>query len=167
MTADPNPARDDLLATVEQSQPGLRGLLGWVNRTLEFRTGVGASRLPIGYFANVVDLGGGQGLAISTDGVGTTLLLAQLLDRYDTIGIDCVAMNVNDVLCVGARPIAMVDYLATQEVDPEVLDAISVGLVDGARQADISIPGGEIAQLRDVVRGVREGSGFDLAGAAI
>jgi len=123
-------------------------------------------RLDFGYYANVVDVGG-IGIALTTDSVGSKVLIAQLLDRYDTIGIDCVAMNVNDLICVGARPIAMVDYLATQEVDAEVLDAISVGLVEGARQAGISIPGGEIAQLRDVVRGVREGSGFDLAGAAI
>ena len=91
---------------VERARRGLHGLLGWVRRSGELRQGRGAGLLPIGYFANVVDLGGGQGLAISTDGVGTKLLIAQRLDRYDTIGVDCVAMNVNDVLCVGAEPLA-------------------------------------------------------------
>jgi phosphoribosylformylglycinamidine cyclo-ligase len=90
-----------------------------------------------------------------------------MLDRYDTVGIDCVAMNVNDLLCVGAEPLAMLDYVAVQEADPEMLTAIGKGLYEGARQANISIPGGEIAQVRELITGVREGRGFDLAGACV
>jgi phosphoribosylformylglycinamidine cyclo-ligase len=81
--------------------------------------------------------------------------------RYDTIGIDCIAMNVNDLICVGAKPLSLVDYIAVHKVDSEMLDAIAIGLANGAEQAGISISGGEIAQLEDVVRG------FDLSGTAV
>jgi phosphoribosylformylglycinamidine cyclo-ligase len=108
--------------------------------------------LPNGFFANVLDVGGGQGLAISTDGVGTKVLVAHALGRYDTIGIDLVAMNVNDVLCVGAEPVALVDYIAVSSADATLLEQFAIGLVEGARQARISIPGGEIAQVRELLR---------------
>jgi len=100
-------------------------------------------------------------LAICTDGVGSKAIIAQLMDRYDTIGIDCIAMNVNDLICVGAQPISLVDYIAVERVNAQVLDAIAIGLAEGAAQAGISISGGEIAQLEDVVHG------FDLAGMAV
>ncbi len=144
----------------------LKNLLGWVRKTADHRTGTGRSLLDVGYFASVLDIGRGQGLALSTDGVGTKILVAELAERYDTIGVDCVAMNVNDLICVGAEPIAMLDYLAVQDTDPEVASQIGKGLYEGAREAEIIIPGGELAQLRDMVKGVRENSGIDLAGAA-
>src|ERR1700756_2594475 len=76
----------------------------------------GAVKLPIGYFANVVDVCG-HGIAISTDGVGSKAMIATMLGKYDTIGIDCVAMNVNDVICVGAKPVSMVDYIAIAKAE--------------------------------------------------
>jgi len=151
---------------IEGVEVGLQRLTARLRSTWPPIDGLGAVQLDFGYYANVIDVGG-LGIAITTDSVGSKVLIAQMLDRYDTIGIDCVAMNVNDLVCVGARPLSMVDYIAIQEADPGVLDAISVGLVEGARLAGVSIPGGEIAQLRDVVRGARDGSGFDLVGAAI
>lgn len=154
-------------STRTPAQRGLLGLLGWVGQTLTFRTGPGASVLPIGYFANVVDLGRGQGLAISTDGVGTKLLIAQMLDRYDTIGIDCVAMNVNDILCVGAEPLALVDYLAVECPRPRLLEQIGKGLYEGARQAGVTIVGGELAEMPAVIHGERPGYGFELAGTCV
>ncbi|MBI4573831.1 MAG: phosphoribosylformylglycinamidine cyclo-ligase [candidate division NC10 bacterium] len=150
--------------TVEE-ETALAGLLKWVGKTLEF--GARRSALDFGYFASVLDLGNGLGLALSTDGVGSKLLVAQLLDKYDTIGIDCVAMNVNDVLCVGAEPLCMLDYIAVQEADRDLLEQIGKGLYEGARQANISIPGGEISQIREIIKGEREGRGFDLAGACV
>jgi phosphoribosylformylglycinamidine cyclo-ligase len=90
-----------------------------------------------------------------------------MMDRYDTIGIDCVAMNVNDLLCVGAKPVSMVEYIGVQDPHPDMLDAISVGLCEGATQAEVSIPGGEISQLPEVITGHRDGYGFDLVGMAI
>jgi len=120
----------------------------------------GAVKLPIGYFANVIDVAG-HGIAISTDGVGSKTMIAAMLGKYDTVGIDCVAMNVNDVVCVGATPVSLVDYIAADKVDAAMLDAIAVGLCEGARRAGVSISGGETAQLPDMV------AGFDLAGTAI
>ena len=124
------------------------------------------SEVGIGHFAAVVRVGPLQ-LALTTDGVGTKLLLAQLADRYDTVGIDCVAMNVNDLICVGAKPVAMLDYMAVESADPEVFGAIGKSLAEGARQAGISIVGGETAQVRDMVRGAVKGKGIDLVGMAL
>jgi phosphoribosylformylglycinamidine cyclo-ligase len=84
-----------------------------------------------------------------------------MMRKYDTIGIDCVAMNVNDMICVGAEPLSLVDYIALHETDAAMLDAVAVGLVEGARQARVSISGGETAQLKDIV------TGFDLVGMAV
>jgi phosphoribosylformylglycinamidine cyclo-ligase len=148
-----------------KEEAALAGLLTWVGKTLAF--GRYRSALDFGYFATVLDMGNNLGLALSSDGVGTKLLVAEMLDKYDTVGIDCVAMNVNDLLCVGAEPLAMLDYIAVQEADPAMLEAIGKGLYEGARQANISIPGGEIAQVRELITGVREGRGFDLAGACV
>jgi len=115
--------------------------------------------LASGHYANVVGIDDRTGIAVTTDGVGTKLLVAEQLGRWDTVGIDCVAMNVNDVICVGARPLAMVDYLAVDSADAEVAGAIGAGLARGAELAGIEIVGGELAQLGELVRGL------DLAGA--
>jgi phosphoribosylformylglycinamidine cyclo-ligase len=123
--------------------------------------------LPLGYFANVLQISPELGLAISTDGVGTKILIAQALDKYDTVGIDCVAMNANDILCVGARPVSMVDYIAVQRAEPRLLEELAKGLCAGARQASINIPGGEIAQVREMLQGCRDGYGFDLVGTCV
>ncbi len=77
------------------------------------------SELGVGHFAAVIRVGSIQ-LALTTDGVGTQLLVAQLANRFDTVGIDCVGMNVNDLLCVGATPLAMLDYIAVESADPDV-----------------------------------------------
>jgi phosphoribosylformylglycinamidine cyclo-ligase len=145
---------------------GLDALLRWVRPTF------GHARdarpvLDVGYFANVVPVAPNLGVAISTDGVGTKLLVAQALGRYDTVGIDCVAMNVNDVLCLGARPVALVDYIALEEATPAVLDALGRGLAHGCEVAGVSCPGGELAQVREMLRGARPGSALDLVGTAI
>jgi phosphoribosylformylglycinamidine cyclo-ligase len=115
--------------------------------------------LASGHYANVVRLDERTGIALSTDGVGTKLVLAEQLGRWDTVGIDCVAMNVNDVICVGAEPLAMVDYLAVDRADAEISRAIGEGLARGASLAGIEIVGGELAQLGEIV------NGLDLAGA--
>lgn len=145
----------------------LSGLLSWVNRTLPFRRGVGEPVLGIGFYANVLRIADNLGLAISTDGVGTKILVAEMMRKYDTIGIDCIAMNANDVICVGAEPLAMVDYLAVQEARPDVLEQIGRGLYEGAVQANISIPGGELAQLKDMIAGIHPNEGIDLMGTCV
>jgi len=120
----------------------------------------------VGHFAAVVQVGPLQ-LALTTDGVGTKLLLAQLAGRYDTVGIDCVAMNVNDLICVGATPVAMLDYIAIETADPDVFAEIGRGLAEGARQAGVSIVGGETAQVPDMLKGAVEGKAIDLVGMAL
>jgi phosphoribosylformylglycinamidine cyclo-ligase len=102
-----------------------------------------------------------MGLALSTDTVGTKMVVAERLGRYDTIGIDCVAMNVNDVICVGAEPIAMLDFILTERADPEICEQLGIGLARGAELAGVEIPGGEIAQVGDIV------SGQELGGSCV
>jgi phosphoribosylformylglycinamidine cyclo-ligase len=116
--------------------------------------------LPSGHYANVIRLDDEVGIALSTDGVGTKLLLAQQLHRWDTVGIDCVAMNVNDLICVGAEPLAMLDYIAFPSADAEIAHQLGIGLRRGAELAGIEIPGGELAQLGEIV------TSLDLVGAA-
>jgi phosphoribosylformylglycinamidine cyclo-ligase len=148
-------------------EAGLKALLRWVNKTLEFRKGLGEAKANIGYFANVIDIGHGLGLAITTDGVGSKIIIAQMMGKYDTLGIDCVAMNVNDVICVGAEPLALVDCLSIEEPNAELLEQIGKGLYEGAKQANISIVGGEIAQVKDLIKGYKPGMGFELTGTCI
>jgi phosphoribosylformylglycinamidine cyclo-ligase len=112
-----------------------------------------------GHYASVIKLDERTGIALSTDGVGTKLMVAEELGHFDSIGIDCVAMNVNDVICVGAEPLAMLDYIAIDRADPAVCAEVGVGLARGAELAGVEIPGGELAQLGEMVRGV------DVSGA--
>ncbi len=152
---------------LDNQEIGLARLLKWISKTESFRKDVGKALLEPRYFANVVKITEDLGIAISTDGVGTKIIVAELMDKYDTIGIDCVAMNVNDVLCVGATPISMVDYIAVEKAKPEVLEKLAKGFYEGAKQAQINIPAGEIAQLGEMIKGAAEGSGFDLVGTCI
>jgi phosphoribosylformylglycinamidine cyclo-ligase len=101
-----------------------------------------------GHYAALVKLND-TAIAMSTDGVGSKILIAKMMEKYDTVGIDCIAMVVNDILCVGAEPIALVDYLAAE------------GLVKGAELSKISIIGGETASLPEIIKD------FDLAGTGI
>jgi phosphoribosylformylglycinamidine cyclo-ligase len=119
-----------------------------------------------GHYAAVIALDDETGIALSADGVGSKVIVAEQLERYDTVGIDCVAMNVNDLVCVGAEPVALLDYIALEDADPDVLRQIAVGLKAGAEQAGIEIPGGEVAQLPELIRGHPSPRGFDLAAAA-
>jgi phosphoribosylformylglycinamidine cyclo-ligase len=124
------------------------------------------SLLRSGHYAAVIEFAG-TGLAICTDGVGSKVIVAEQLGRYDGVGIDCVAMNVNDLICVGAEPVALVDYIAVEDADPDVLRQIAVGLKEGAEQAGVEIVGGEVAQLPELIRGHPSPRGFDLAAASI
>jgi phosphoribosylformylglycinamidine cyclo-ligase len=120
-----------------------------------------------GHYAAVIEVAPGLGVALCTDGVGSKLILAEQLGRLDTVGVDCVAMNVNDIVCVGAEPLAMVDYIAVEAVDEEALRSIAVGLKRGAELAGVEIPGGELAVLPELLRGHPSPGGFELSGTAI
>jgi len=135
--------------------------------TLQLRTGVGRSVLSHGYYASALRINDDLALACCTDGVGSKLLVAERMGRYDTIGIDCIAMNVNDLICIGAEPLAMLDYIGIERLAPGVLAEVAKGLAEGARQARITIPGGETAQLPEIIRGTEPGKGIDLVGTAI
>jgi len=112
------------------------------------------------HYAGVIDCGD-FGISITTDGVGSKILVAEAIKKFDTIGIDCVAMNVNDLLAIGSEPLAMVDYIATEKPDEWIMAEIAKGLEEGCRIANITLLGGETATLPEIVRG------FDLAGTAI
>ncbi|MCX6385273.1 MAG: phosphoribosylformylglycinamidine cyclo-ligase [Solirubrobacterales bacterium] len=128
--------------------------------------GPSRSVLGSGHYANVLRVAPNLGIAVGTDGVGSKVIVAEETGRFDTVGIDCVAMNVNDLICVGAEPIALVDYIAVEAADPEMLRQIAVGLKVGAEAAGVEIPGGELAILPELIRGHPSPSGFDLCGAA-
>lgn len=151
----------------ERAEEGLHKIVERVRKTWIPAEGIGSVKLDIGQFANIIQFSEQEGLCITTDGVGSKALIATLLGSYDTIGIDCVAMNVNDILCVGARPLSLVDYIAVRDPDPRLLDALASGLCDGAAQAGISVSGGEIAQLPDMLAEHKYGHTFDLVGTAV
>ncbi len=112
------------------------------------------------HYAGVIDCGD-FGIAITTDGVGSKILVAEAMNKFDTIGIDCVAMNVNDLIAIGAEPLAMVDYIAIEKPDERIMAEIAKGLEEGCRIANITLLGGETATLPEIIKG------FDLAGTAI
>jgi len=118
---------------------------------------VGAAGEFEGDFAGLLDIGD-RYLALAADGVGTKLLVAEAIDDYSTIGIDCIAMNANDLVAAGVEPVAFVDYLAVEEPDDETAEQIGEGLRVGAERAGVALVGGETAVMPDVIRGL------DIAG---
>jgi phosphoribosylformylglycinamidine cyclo-ligase len=124
------------------------------------RKGFGAPMTEIGHYAGLLDMGS-FALAMTTDGVGSKVLIANAIKKWDTVGIDCIAMNVNDLYAIGAEPIAFVDYLAVEQVDPERAGQLAIGLQRGAELSNMTIVGGETASLPEIIKG------FDLAGTAI
>ena len=141
-----------------------RLLASRLESTFKTRKGrVGWPLFPIGHYAGLVHLGHGRVLSLHTDSVGTKVLVAQMMGKYDTIGIDCVAMCVNDLICTGAEPISFLDYMAMSKPDSNIVEEVAVGLVKGAREAEIAIVGGETAIVPDLLS---EKGGFDLVGFA-
>ena len=110
-----------------------------------------------GDFAGLLDIGD-RYLALAADGVGTKLLVAEALGDYSTVGIDCIAMNANDLVAAGVTPVAFVDYLAVDDPDDAVAEQVGEGLSTGADIADVHLLGGETAVIPEVVKGL------DLAG---
>lgn len=136
-----NEAIDALLSNVKQRRKGIGKPLG-------------------GHYAGMIDFGE-FALVLCTDGVGSKVMIASELKKWDTVGIDCVAMNVNDAICVGAEPLAFVDYLAIEDPKPEITKEIGKGLEKGMELSNISLISGETASLPDIIKG------FDLAGTCL
>ncbi len=116
-----------------------------------------------GHYAGLIEIGE-KVMALHTDGVGTKILIAQLMGKYDTIGIDCIAMNVNDIICVGSKPLGYLSYVALQKTNDLLLKELTKGLVKGARLSKIAIIGGETAILPDIITGKGNDYNFDIAG---
>lgn len=121
-------------------------------------------KLPYG---NIFPIGNGYFLDLVIEGVGTKVLVAQLAGKYDTIGVDGVAMAVNDVVRSGAKPLAIADNIHVQVSDPRLVRELLKGIAKGAIEAGCVVPGGEIGDVAEVVKGLVEGKGFDMVVAAI
>ncbi|UCD14169.1 MAG: phosphoribosylformylglycinamidine cyclo-ligase [Thermoplasmatales archaeon] len=140
---------------IEKEEQAIKGILSTIKSQ---RKGIGK---PLGgHYAGMIEFGQ-YALVLCTDGVGSKVKIASELKKWDTIGIDCIAMNVNDAICVGAEPIAFVDYLAIDDPKPEITKELGKGLEKGAQLSNISIIGGETASLPEIV------NGFDLAGTCL
>ena len=140
---------------IGKEEQAIKGLLSSIKSQ---RKGVGK---PLGgHYAGMIEFGE-YALVLCTDGVGSKVEIASELKKWDTVGIDCIAMNVNDAICVGAEPLAFVDYLAIDDPKPEITKEIGKGLAKGAEMSNISIIGGETASLPEII------NGFDLAGTCL
>ena len=151
---DNAPVTDAYAAAGVDTDEAGRGVAALV----EVLQGIDPGRSPLaiplpGHYASVLRIAPGLGIALATDSVGSKVILAEQLGRFETIGIDCVAMNVNDLICVGAEPLALLDYVAVERAEAEMLRQLAVGLRTGAEAAGVEIPGGEVCQLPEVIRG--------------
>ena len=142
---------------IKQEESTIRAL---TSKMTYVRQGLGAPLTNIGHYAGLLDFGE-YALAMTTDGVGSKVLIANEMKKWDTVGIDCIAMNVNDILAIGAEPVAFVDYLALEKHDEGFASQIGEGLRKGAEFSRMSIVGGETATLPDIIKG------FDLAGTCL
>jgi phosphoribosylformylglycinamidine cyclo-ligase len=157
-------ARDYSEAGVDINIEGeaVSAIVSQIKKSLKRDSGsTGENLTGIGHFCSLVRIDSERALAIATDGVGSKIKVAEELGRFETIGIDLIAMNVNDIICSGARPLTLVDYIAAEKVNPKTISDIGKGLAVGAKQAGISISGGEIATLPEII------NGLDLAGTGV
>jgi len=118
---------------------------------------------PIGHYAGLIDAGGDQVLSLHTDNVGTKMIVAQMMKKYDTVGIDCVAMCANDLICTGAEPVAFLDHISLAQPNRDIVGEIADGISKGAMEAGMAVVGGETAITPELLSN-RVG---DLIGMAI
>jgi phosphoribosylformylglycinamidine cyclo-ligase len=141
-------------------------LIGRLIKRTHRNTNKGLVLSGFGHYAGLVDIGSCI-LALHCDGVGTKLLIAQAMNDFSTVGRDCVAMNVNDLICVGSTPFAFVDYIATARPDPDVLGTIADSLVKGAEEAGVAIIGGETAVVPGLLSNGLNKNTIELSGTAM
>jgi phosphoribosylformylglycinamidine cyclo-ligase len=118
-------------------------------------------------YGNIFPFGKNRYLDLVIEGVGTKVLVAQLAEKYDTIGIDAVALAVNDVIRSGAKPLAVADNIHAQVSDPALVNEWLKGIAKGAVESECVVPSGEIGDVAEVVRGLVEGKAFDMIVATI
>jgi phosphoribosylformylglycinamidine cyclo-ligase len=116
-----------------------------------------------GHYAGLIEIDN-KIMSLHTDGVGSKIIISQLMKKFDTVGIDCIAMNVNDIVCVGSKPIGYLSYIALQKTNDFLLKEITKGLIKGAKLSNVAIVGGETAILPDIITGKGKDHNFDLAG---
>jgi phosphoribosylformylglycinamidine cyclo-ligase len=145
---------------IDASKRAIASLGEWLDKTLAFRSGEVFSDVK-GHYSGLYRLGGDRILSMSTDSVGTKLVVAEMMGKYDTVGIDLLGVLANDIISVGSTPVAMVDYIGVEKPDPEMLAEVGRGIYEGCRQANVVVIGGETATVPDLIKG------FDLAGAII
>jgi phosphoribosylformylglycinamidine cyclo-ligase len=143
------------VSKIKKSQASIGKIISSTHKLHKIRSG-------FGHYAGLVEIDGGRLLATHTDGVGTKVLIANRLRKYNTIGIDCVAMNVNDIICIGAKPVSFVDYIAANQNNEFIFSEIARGLATGAKKANVPIVGGETAIMPDLFQ--ENKFSFDLAG---
>jgi phosphoribosylformylglycinamidine cyclo-ligase len=148
---------------IKKEEQSISAIKKIVSESFSLRSGIGRPLTEIGHFSGLIEFGE-YALALSTDGVGTKTIIAKKLGKYDTLGIDLVAMCVNDLLCNGAEPIAFTDYVVMDETDENFLAELGKGLLEGARQATTVIIGGETATHPNM-KGHQVN--FDMAGTAL
>jgi phosphoribosylformylglycinamidine cyclo-ligase len=138
--------------------------LSILRKTYRFSKHGSVTKLP---FGNIFPITNDLFLDLIIEGVGTKVLLAQLADKYDTIGIDGVAVAVNDVIRSGARPLAVVDNIHAHVSDPVLVTEWMKGIAEGASQAECLVPSGEIGDVPEIIKGLVEDRGFDMVFASI
>ncbi|MCY3412315.1 MAG: phosphoribosylformylglycinamidine cyclo-ligase [Candidatus Heimdallarchaeota archaeon] len=144
----------------ELEEEAVKTILSMVRSTYKF----GGDAMPEGHYAGSIPFLDYY-LSLATDGVGTKILLALELNKLDTIGIDCVAMNVNDLIAVNSVPAAFVDYIAIKIPDKTIISEIMKGLTEGCIESEIPLIGGETAIVPELLSG--EGNELDLSGTAL
>lgn len=118
-------------------------------------------------YGNIFPIGENRYLDLVIEGVGTKVLLAQLANKFDTIGIDAVALAVNDVIRSGAKPIAISDNIHAHVSDPYLIKEWMKGIVKAAEESECIVPSGEIGDVAEIIRGLVEGKGFDMVIACV
>ncbi len=143
------------IKNIKKSQSAIGRIIASTHKFQKVKTG-------FGHYAGLVEIDSKKLLATHTDGVGTKVVIANMMKKYDTIGIDCVAMNVNDIICIGATPVSFVDYIAANQNNQKIFSQIARGLAAGAKKSGVPIVGGETAIMPDLFEGKK--FAFDLAG---
>lgn len=124
----------------------------------------GVMHLPYG---NIFAVSENEFLDLVIEGVGTKVLIAQLAEKYDTIGIDAVAMAVNDVIRSGAKPLSIADNIHAQESEPSLVKAWLKGIIQGANESECPVTGGETGDVAEIIQGITAKAGFDMVVASV